>query len=151
MNRFYTAIQDSNPVPLGLSLCEQVKRQVFVHSTRLLCMYTAPRGLHAPPIVRPRTTWRTRRQLLANPFLRPMVIMGYWVPILCVERSLAQGHTAPNQLSSLNSWAWHYTSVPSGDYKWPPVVQVLKANGEVRVCGDYKLLIYRVTNTGCPM
>ena len=24
----------------------KVVREVFVHSTRLLCMYTAPRGLH---------------------------------------------------------------------------------------------------------
>ena len=41
----------------------------------------APRGRHAPLITRPRTTWRSR-QLLANPFIRPLVILGYWVQVL---------------------------------------------------------------------
>ena len=39
---------------------EQVERQIFVHSTRLLSTYTAPRGWHAPIIIQPRTPWWTR-------------------------------------------------------------------------------------------
>ena len=76
----------SSSNPTSDTTCEQVERQVFVHSTRLLSMYTALRGRPAPIIIQPRTPWWTRRQLQANPFLRPLVIIimgyNYWVPIL---------------------------------------------------------------------
>ena len=57
----------------------------------------APRGRHAPLITRYRTTWRSRRQWLANPLIGPLVILVYWEQVwtgrwdVIVDRSLAQG------------------------------------------------------------
>ena len=59
-------------------------RSLYMQCIYCVCVYTAPRVQHAPLIIQPRTSWWTRRQLLANLFLRPLVKMGYnyWVPIL---------------------------------------------------------------------
>ena len=51
----------------------------------------APRGRHAFLITRPRTTWWSRRQLLANPLIRQLVILGWLGAYTSVYPSLAQG------------------------------------------------------------
>ena len=94
----------------------------------------APRGRHAPEtlITRSRTIWRSRRQFLASPLIRPLVIYwvsGYkcWPVARCSCWPVAgPGQTAPQQLSSSTSWAWPYTIVPSGDYQYPPGLHIYR-------------------------
>ena len=65
-------------IPLLTPLVRHTNDGLLVFNTFIEKEY-APRGRDAPVtlITRSRTTWRSRRQLLANPFIRPLVI--YWV------------------------------------------------------------------------
>ena len=62
-------------LPIHISVSKSIDGRLVFNA--FIDIEYAPRGRHAPLITRSRTTWRSRRQLLANPLIRSLVI--YWV------------------------------------------------------------------------